>query len=390
MRKLLISGFAAVLIAGGGLYLTQTDTETANDPSASQDASNGVEEQKETDETGEYIHLVAIGDLLPHDTVNLRAKTGDDYDYQQFFKPIANYVSNADLVFCNQESPSAGERFGITGYPSFNAPIEFSRDLSSFGCNVINLANNHIADRGQGGINETLDVWEALNPLAISGANRSTGEQNAISYFTRGGKKFALISFTDLTNNTAISSFSVNMFSTQLVTSLATKAAANADYVIASAHWGVEDSATVSPAQKQWAELLAANGVDLIIGTGPHVIQPADRIGDTVVFYSLGNFLSTQLSIEELTGGIAFIDIPAKGEGEVKLSFLPTYMSYTWTASQAAAEDLLARDNLLVNPLDQSAELINNSLFDTTSAIQIKRIADLLNKNIEVEIVNSN
>ncbi len=392
--KLLIAGLVVLFGAGGILLFSRSETSTnqrtTTETTEVDEANPNSETQDTTADPGppRTVRIAAMGDMLPHDTVNLRAEVGDSYDYTPFFTNVRQHIAGSDIVFCNQESPSAGEAFGITGYPSFNAPAEFSRDLEQVGCNVINLANNHIADKGQDAIDGTLDTWDALSPLAVSGANRTPSDQQKVAYFEAGGRTFAFIAFTDLSNNNEIPAHSVNMFGDSLVRDLSREAASKADYVIASAHWGVEDSSTVTVGQENWAQLMADNGVDLIIGTGPHVIQPADKIDDTVVFYSLGNFLSTQLTIEQLTGGIAYIEVPV--EGDPTLSFMPTYMSYTWTADQAAAEDLLSRNNLNLYPLDDAGSRIESSLFNTTAEAQIKRISDLLNQNTEVTILESN
>ena len=389
MRKLYILPAIALLAAMGFLTYTNFIASEPQPDQTSQQATQTADPDAKADADTEpktFIRIAAMGDMLPHDTVNLRAKTDEGYDYLQFFDKITSRLDGADIIFCNQESPSAGAEYGITGFPSFNAPTEFSRDLAKLGCNVINLANNHVADKGQQAINATLDTWDNLDTLAVSGANRTQAEQNSVSYFEVAGKKFAFIAFTDLSNNRSIEAHSINMFSQSLVTSLASEAAANADYVIASAHWGIEDSSTVSSAQRGWAELLASNGVDLIIGTGPHVLQPVETIGKTTVFYSIGNFLSTQLTIDQLIGGIAYIDIPL-GEGEPELSFVPTYMSYTWNAADANAENLLARDNLDLYPLSEASLLIEQSLFDTSAQTQTTRVRDLLNQKTSVEIL---
>jgi len=392
-KKLQLILPAIIILLGSVYFLTKPSTDSAQTPSQQNEQSgdrpnNQQDTAKATDKR--YIRIAAMGDMLPHDTINLRAKTSGGYDYLPMFSEVSSELEGADAVFCNQESPSAGENFGISGYPTFNAPTKFSADLSKYGCNLINLANNHIADKGQAGIDATLSTWDKLNTLAVSGANSSVAQQNQISYFDIAGKKFAFIAFTDSSNNTQISDFSINMFSESLATSLATEASANADYVIASTHWGVEDSPSTSASQQSWAQLLADGGVDLIIGTGPHVLQPVEKINDTVVLYSLGNFLSTQLTVEQLVGGIAFIDIPL-GEGDPVISFLPTYMSYTWTADEASREDLLARDNLKLYPLDKAQQVIKESLFNTTSNEQLNRVTSLLNSGgVTVEILKSN
>ena len=369
-----------------GLYFILQSHSTINDVSMKQPLALPQGKPITEPETQSYIRISALGDMLPHDTVNLRAKTQDGYNYLPFFDKVKSYINAQDIVFCNQESPSAGVDFGIPGYPTFNAPIQFSKDLNTFGCNVINLANNHIADKGQAGINKTLSVWNDIRPLSVTGANGSISQQDTIKYFEKDGKKFAFLAFTDLTNNKNINTYSVNMFNEALVTKSTTEAKAKSDYVIVSAHWGVEDSPDISQSQIKWATLLADSGANLIIGTGPHVLQPANKIGDTIVFYSIGNFLSTQLQIEELVGGIAHIDIPIDG-GTPVLSFLPTFMNYTWSADDRANDDYLKRDNLSVNPLYKSAELIKDSLFETSMDAQMSRIDSTLNTYIKVNVL---
>ncbi len=367
---------------GGKIPLTSVP-QNENEQAAQQETQ--PEETK-----AEKITIHAMGDMLPHETVNANAKTASGYDYTPFFSEVKADMA-ADLVFCNQESPSAGAKQNIAGYPSFNAPEQFAKDLNKVGCNLINLANNHMADRGAAGIAATLDVWSAIKPLAYTGANKTSADQGKIAYFEKNGVKFALIAFTDLTNNKDIPNYSVNMFSDALVTQLATEASKNADIVISSAHWGTEYSATVDANQEKWARLLAKNGVDIIFGTGPHVLQTVDTIknGDreTVVFYSLGNFLSSQLEIDQLVGGIASVTVdPTKKDSGFEISFTPTYMHYDWTAAEEAAQNLLARKNLKLLKLSKASDSLAKTRFGTSVDAQTKRVTDLLNQRVKVTI----
>jgi poly-gamma-glutamate synthesis protein (capsule biosynthesis protein) len=337
---------------------------------------------------------VAVGDVLPHDTVNLRARVGDTYDYTRLLGEVSRYLSAGELTFCNQEAPSGGEKLGIAGYPEFNAPLEFPRDLAKVGCNLISLANNHAADRGQRGIDATIDAWEALASLGVTGANRSEAEQLEPTYFDVGGTTFAFVAFTELSNR-PVAPYSVNMFGASLVERLVSKAARHAEFVIASAHWGIEDSTIVTPSQRRWAQALADCGADLIIGTGPHVLQPVQILesadGRAVpVWYSLGNFLSSSLTVEELIGGIAVMDLvpPAdNGLATTRLRFLPTYVHYEWTEDQAAAGDLLSRTSLHVCPLADAADRLSRSIWSTSVSEQLDRVENVLNELTEVEII---
>ena len=89
--------------------------------------------------------IIAVGDQLPHDAINKQAlKPDGSYDYLQFYKEIKNNFNNVQGAYCNQEVPAAGSVAPISGYPVFNAPEQFAKDLSALGCNLINLANNHM------------------------------------------------------------------------------------------------------------------------------------------------------------------------------------------------------------------------------------------------------
>lgn len=348
----------------------------------------------ETKPADPIIHMAAMGDMLAHDTIIANAKTGDSYDFTKYFTNILPLYKDAGVVFCNQEGLSAGEQFGISGYPSFNAPTKFSADLQSGArCNVINLANNHMGDKGVAATNATIDVWAGLKPLAISGANKSAADQNNVSYGEKNGIKIGFIAFADFNNNTSTPGYSVNNYHDEaLVRRLVAEARKNADVVIVSMHWGVEDSNTVSTDQKNQADLLSSLGTDVVIGTGPHVLQKVETLtrddgGKTIVWYSLGNMLSSQLNIKELIGGIAQFDIKkvANKISISNLTFTPTYMHYEWTASQAANGDLLARKNAMIYPLADAAVPLSKSLLNTTVAVQKQYVIDTLGSEVKVQ-----
>jgi poly-gamma-glutamate synthesis protein (capsule biosynthesis protein) len=337
-----------------------------------------------------------MGDMLAHDTIISNAKSGSTYDFSKYFTNIRSAYSNADVIFCNQEGSSSGEQYGITGYPSFNAPTQFSAGLQSgAGCNLINLANNHMGDKGVAATNATIDNWSNLKPLGVSGANKSAEDQNNVSYVTVKGLKIGFVSFADFNNNKSTPAYSVNLYHDEtLVRNLISAARTNSDLVIISMHWGVEDSNVVSAAQRTEVDLLSSMGVDIVIGTGPHVLQPVQVIdradgGKMVVWYSLGNMLSSQLTMQELIGGIAQFDVTkdstTKKVTVSNLAFTPTYMHYEWTAAQAASGDLSARTNAMIYLLNSASEPLSKSLFNTTVAIQKQYVVDTLGSSVAVK-----
>jgi poly-gamma-glutamate synthesis protein (capsule biosynthesis protein) len=391
-RKLswVIVGGIAVVVGAAIAYMLLHSGMLINDrqpPQPLTDQSDSTSSKR--------IHVAAMGDMLAHDTIISGAKTDAGYNFAHYFSNIRTSYKDADMVFCNQEGLSSGETFGISGYPSFNAPVEFAADLhSGAGCNVINLANNHMGDKGVEATNATIDVWTALQPLALSGANKDAMSQNKVSYGAVKGVKFGFVSFADFNNNTATPAYSINNYHDEaLVRRLVGEARKNADVVIVSMHWGAEDSGVVNQDQQQAAALLASLGVDVVLGTGSHVLQKVDTLsradgGTTTVWYSLGNMLSSQLNIQELIGGVAAFDVVQEGDKKVSienLNFTPTYMHYEWTADEKARNDLAARKNAKIYLLKDAAEPLSRSLFSTSVEQQRQYVMSVLGDKVTVK-----
>lgn len=384
--------FLAIIILLGSGFLIWKAKSNLQDPSINSSTQPTVKSapKKHSDK----IRIIGTGDMLPHETVNQQAKAADSYDYLQFFDQVKQFYQAADVRFCNQESPTA-PGIGVTAYPTFNAPPKFARDLSTVGCNVISLANNHLNDKGQAGIDGTRGLWEEIKPLAVAGANRDLDEQKKVAYFEIKKVKFAFVAYSEISNNRISSSYALNMLNENLVRTQLQEARSKADIVLVSVHWGTEYSPSINANQDKWAKIFAANGADIVFGTGPHVLQPVKKLPrpdrkETVIFYSLGNMLSSQLETESLIGGFAILDIDPSSKKIDQVAFLPTYMHYEWTDQQKKNEDLLARKNLKIYPLDQSSGPLSKSQNNTSVQIQTKRVTDLLNKFTEVNILRSN
>lgn len=389
-RQFTILIVIVLLIAAGIVYALFAPREKKQLPASSQASAKPTEQQAAVNPR--IIRVVATGDMLPHATVNQAAKTSSGYDYAQFFKNVDGPLKAADISFCNQESPSAAG-LSVTGYPSFNAPPQFSKDLAGVGCNLIGLANNHSYDKGQVGVNGTIDTWNGIQVLAKTGINKSAADQSKIAYFEKKGVKFAFLAYTDCSNNASAPSFAVNPLNKSLADTQIAEANANADMIIVSTHWCKENISVATSQQEQWAQYFADKGVQIVIGTGPHWLQPVKKLaraggGNTVVWFSLGNFLSTQEEINGLIGGIAIMDIDVAKKDVTNIAFAPTYMHYEWTAAEKASGDLLKRKNLMLYPLNKAAEPLAKSQNKTTVEAQTKRVTDLMNQYTTVKIEN--
>ncbi len=384
-----IAGIAVALMSVGMTWYFLT--RPAKTPSSG--TNSATQTSVSPSSPSQKIRIAAMGDMLAHDSVVSQAKIASGYNFTPYFSRIRPVYTQADVVFCNTETLSSGTAFGISGYPSFNAPTEFADGLTKgAGCNVINLATNHIADKGQLAINATLDNWQSQHVLAYSGANRSSAEQNTVRYFTKNGLKVAFIAFADFSNVTVPASYSLNNYhDTALVKKLLTEARANADVVIVSTHWGTEDSNIVNTDQQQAAKQFAELGADVVIGTGPHVVQRVSWLdrpsgGKTLVWYSIGNMLSSQLKTDELTGGVAGFTV-TKQNGVVSItdmSFVGTFMSYEWSAADRAASNLAARHNLLLQPLAEANDA--TAAFGTTVAERSAYLHRVLGNEVQLAV----
>lgn len=260
------------------------------------DNSNDLPNKSEVS-NDKKMSLIAVGDVLIHESVYKDAYSNGKYDFSKMFKRIKPILKNYDLKFCNQESIIGGSELGISGYPSFNSPDEIGDEIVRLGFNLISLANNHAMDKGVSAITYSNNYWKSKDVIT-SGSYLSSSERDNIKIYEQNGIKYAFLAYTtSLNGNTLPQSYLVNMYTDTKAKNDIEKIRDKVDVIIVSMHWGEEYTNTPTESEKQIAKYLSDLGVNLIIGHHPHVVQPVSYIGDTLVIYSLGNFISNQLSI---------------------------------------------------------------------------------------------
>lgn len=386
--------FAALII--GGLYYWQNKPVEREHTGTPAPWTPPVQEQSaiETPQPT-VIRLLATGDMIAHDSINDNARKADGtYDYAALMADMKPYFKKGDINFCNQSTPAGGEAFGISGYPIFNAPIAFARGIEEVGCNLINVGTNHTNDKGQSLIDATVATWDDRNILAVAGANRSKEEQNKPRTFEVKGMRFGFVAYTDYTNKPLPNEFGINRYSDDFARQQIAAIRRDVDFVIVSMRWGTEYSPDINTRQDEIAQKLADYGADVVFGHGPHTMQPVKRLKandnrDVYVWFSLGNFLNSQLDPETLVGGFASMEIDPNTKKVSKVGFLPVYQHYEWTSAEKAAGNLLARKNFKMLPLDQSKELLAKSQLGTTVEAQMKRVTDLLNAHTDIPVIAS-
>ena len=250
-----------------------------------------------------------VGDALIHSAVYQDAKTGNGtYDFTPMLELIKPISSKYDLAYYNQETILGGTELGLSNYPRFNSPYEVGDAFIDAGFNMVSLATNHTMDKNEEGVINSVNYWKKhKDKVVYSGQwiSAEDREKEIATIYEKNGIKYAFISYTIWTNGLETPTgkeYLNNVYSEEKAAADITKVRDKADIIIVAMHWGTEYSLGVDYKQDEIAKFLSDQGVQLIIGAHPHVVEPVEWInnGKTFVIYSLGNFISDQEGNERL------------------------------------------------------------------------------------------
>lgn len=334
--RILILSLVLCIIGIGGYfgvkYLFNNDNENDN-------INDGpvIEEIKE--EVYE-VSLIMAGDNLIHSSLYHDANKNAGYNGYDF-KPIYSYlkeiVSGYDLAYYNQETILGGTELGLSDYPCFNSPYEVGDAMIDAGFNLVSLATNHTIDRGERAVINSCNYWNKHENVMTAGSYCSFEERNEVKIMEKNNISYSLLSYTYGTNGIPVPSgkeYLVNVWPTkgnnpdtdseyqaykETVRQDIERVRDKVDVLMVAMHWGVEYTHTPTAYQKDMAQFLADNGVDIIIGAHPHVVMPVTWIGDTLVIYSLGNLVSAQatdMDYAKMVGLLSSVKITKTVKGE--------------------------------------------------------------------------
>ena len=262
------------------------------------------------------LSLVMVGDCLIHGSIADDAKDGNGG--YNFYKMVSNYksiINKYDLAFYNQESILGGKELGISSYPRFNSPQDVGDTFLDLGFNLVSLANNHTLDKGEKGILNSVKYWKTKTNVMTAGSYDSFEDRDKDVIMEKNGIKYALLSYTTTTNGLPVPSgkeYLVNVYSYEQAKKDIERLRGKVDLLMVAMHWGEEYTHTPVEEEERIAKELASLNVDIVIGHHPHVIQPVDFIGNTMVVYSLGNFIASQYGVEKLTGLVLSVNVHKK------------------------------------------------------------------------------
>ena len=304
------------------------------------------------------ISLVMVGDALIHDEIYLDAKIGNSYNFNKMLSFIKPITTTHNLAYYNQETILGGSEIGLSSYPAFNSPYEVGDAFLDAGFNLVSLATNHTLDRGEKAVINSRNYWNSKSTnstdsvLAV-GSYSSFEEKNNIEIRSSNNITYTLLNYTYGTNGIKVPSgkeYLVNIWPVtgnnpnidtkyqnykKQVKNDISMVRDKVDLLMVAMHWGIEYQTTPNSYQKDMALFLESLGVDIIIGTHPHVIQAIEWINDTLVIYSIGNFLSAHevVNIDNRVGLMSSIDIIKtikEDETTITLSNLENELLYTY------------------------------------------------------------
>lgn len=250
------------------------------------------------------VSVALVGDWLSERAVNnaaaKAASTGVRYDHAPLLEPLVPLLDSVDLAICHMETPigkpgaHVGEVSDLNGFTQFVAPYEVAADLRRVGFDRCSTASNHSMDLGLDGIASTLDALDDAG-ITHTGTARTEAEA-APSVFEVNGVKVAHISSTigsDMGWPRVTWRLNQSVPASNVINDVATARAAGAELVIVSVHIRAAGGSAPRDSERAQIEAItAAADVDLVVLHGPHTIQPVEIVNGTVVYWSLGNFIS--------------------------------------------------------------------------------------------------
>lgn len=348
---------AAVMLVIGGCSDTNGVNETADEALQpgevifELDGDNGNKEQKESkseekEKKDGSLKMSFAGDYIIYDTnytyANVLAN-GNGYDFKPMVRYLRQFTKDCDLNYYNQETIIGGAELPLSSYPCFCSPTEAGDAMVDLGYNLVSTATNHTMDAGEEGILASYKYWQGQDGVFMTGSFDSQKsrdevhvlECNGITYsmldYTYGLNGFVLpdgkdylvnvwpCRFSDIENDTDYQNYKKQV--KKDIDAVRDKV----DFLIVCIHCGVEYATDETDYQRDMAKFLADNGVNLVIGTHPHCIEPAEYIGDTLVYYSMGNLYCAQMQDDyynKVTSVLATVTVNKVVEnGETKIEF---------------------------------------------------------------------
>lgn len=263
-----------------------------------------AEESKKKPEI-KKVKLKAFGDIMAHMAQIQYAynKGGGEYDFSDQFTYLKDFVKDSDISIGNYETTTNPD-LPVAGFPRFNVPAAYLKDLKETGFDIVSTANNHSMDTELEGVFSTM---EAAKEAGLDYVGSFKDKSDRILFKEVKGIKLAFLAYTYGCNGREnlivpreeVENLGYLSDEDQIKKDIGRAKAQGADFVIVYPHWGIEYQSMPNEAQITLGRKMIDWGADLVIGNHPHVVEPVEvyqaedgRKG--LIAYALGNFISYQ------------------------------------------------------------------------------------------------
>ncbi len=342
------------------IYVTKGNPIQKNNLKSKNKSTIITNKNKKEEEKIYKVTMITAGDNLIHSSIYKDAYDGKgSYDFKPMYELIKPIVSKYDIAYYNQETILGGKELGVNDYPTFNSPQEVGDAMIDAGFNLVSLATNHTMDSGEKAVLASREYWNKQDNVLAVGSYSSEEERNAIRILTKNNITYTLLNYTYGTNGMPVPSgkdYLVNVWPTDLdlndverdtkyqeykkqVKKDIDAVRDKVDVLMVAMHWGIEYTDEPTKYEKDMANYLESLGVDIVIGTHPHVIQPVTWINNTLIIYSLGNFISAQYqdaNYNKMVGLMTSLEIEKTVSGEkkeIKIENVNNELVYTYYKS---------------------------------------------------------
>lgn len=324
------------------------------------------------------VHLLAVGDNILHDSIVESGKSDTGaWSYDHLYQYLKDDIQEVDISVVTQETILVESKDDVAGYPNFGTPYEAGTALVNTGFDVVAHATNHTWDKGMSVVTFTKNWWNTNYPeVKVLGIHESSEDANEITVVESKNIKIAFLNYTyalneepDLTGY----EYMVDVFEEASAREDIKRAKSLADVVVVVAHMGIEYDMDIDDYTQYMTNIFLEEGVDVVIGSHPHVVRKMETLTGTdghqmLIYYSLGNFISTQKELPSLLGAMAKIDIARDIDtGEIEISsqgFTPLMTHYDHENKEYAVyklseytEELAAKHSAAAeNPLEFSID----------------------------------
>lgn len=394
-NKLILAGAVLLVCAVAMIVLIGSSSEDAKTTESTSESTEGstqatqafsplTQEKQETTSrrnTKTVVHIKAAGDLNITDNVILAGASATGYDFTACFQDVAPILSDADLTIVNLEGNICGEPYGTA---TTSAPIQLAQALQAAGVDLVQMANSCAVNNGISGLTSTLANLRSagLEPVGAFANDAEFENSKGYTICNVNGVSIAVVAFTKGVGSHGLptgSESAVNLLYTDYTTTyeeinkdeiksvLRAVAAEKPDITIALLHWGSEYNDNISSSQTKIVELMQSQGVDIILGTHPHMVHKVeyDEVKNTLVAYSLGDFFGDATRAGTNYSVILDVEITKDNdEGTTTITGFSYTPIYTLTETEAANqkrqvvsinEAIYAYENNYLNKVTKSA-----------------------------------